>query len=79
MSDKLISKWNTPRTPNTILRREESGNYYSVNRRFFVEKCYTGYDVFQLNSDGLYEYIFSADTLWEVRKGCWYETTDLTR
>ena len=50
-----------------LCRDRKTGNYYSPDKKVFVEKCLKGYDVFVLSGDD-YEYSFSADTLSEIRE-----------
>lgn len=56
-------------------RVKETGDYYSVDKKFFIEKGVKGWNVSELNElltkrfgYNYYEYSFSCDTLKEVRE-----------
>ena len=53
-----------------VLQRDKvTGNYHSPDGKYFIEKCLKGYDVFQVQADGELIYLYSADTLEEIRRG----------
>ena len=49
------------------LVKDGKGNYYSDDRHYFLERCFDGWDVSELLTDGKYDYVFSVDTLKEFR------------
>ena len=59
----------------TLNRDKKTGDYYSVDRKYFIEKGTIGWNVSELNEARskaygyyVYEYIFSCETLREVRE-----------
>ena len=56
-------------------RDKRTGDYYSIDKKFFIEKGTIGWNVSELNEQrtkaygyNVYEYSFSCDTLKEVRE-----------
>lgn len=58
-----------------LIRSKHAGEYYSTDKKFFIEKGTIGWNVSELNEwrtkaygYNVYEYSFSCDTLKEVRE-----------
>lgn len=58
-----------------LTRDKRTGDYYSIDKKFFIEKGTIGWNVSELNENktkvygfDVYEYSFSCDTLKEVRE-----------
>lgn len=58
-----------------LTRDKRTGDYYSIDKKFFIEKGTIGWNVSELNEKrtkaygyNVYEYSFSCDTLKEVRE-----------
>lgn len=58
-----------------LTRDKRTGDYYSIDKKFFIEKGTIGWNVSELNEKetkaygyDVYEYSFSCDTLKEVRE-----------
>ena len=58
-----------------LTRDKKTGDYYSLDKKFFIEKGTIGWNVSELNEARtkaygypIYEYSFSCDTLREVRE-----------
>lgn len=56
-------------------RDKRTGDYYSTDRKYFIEKGTIGWNVYELNEArckeygcNVYEYSFSCETLREVRE-----------
>ena len=56
-------------------RDKRTGNYYSTDRKYFIEKGTIGWNVFEIHEAhskacgcDIYEYSFSCETLREVRE-----------
>lgn len=49
------------------LVKDGNGDYYSVDRLFWLVRCLDGWDVHQRSSVGNYHYVYSVDTLKEFR------------
>ena len=56
-------------------RDKKTGDYYSIDRKYFIEKGTIGWNVSELNEArsnvygyDVYEYSFSCETLREVRE-----------
>lgn len=73
-----------------LTRDKRTGNYYTLDNKFMIDRGTVGWNVHILNSEtyefcGLtfgptYEYSFSCDTLREVRESleCEYNKEDIT-
>ena len=58
-----------------LTRDKRTGDYYSIDKKFFIEKGTIGWNVSELNENktkaygfNVYEHSFSCDTLKEVRE-----------
>lgn len=58
-----------------LTRDKRTGDYYSIDKKFFIEKGTIGWNVSELNEKktkvygyDVYEYSFSCETLREVRE-----------
>ena len=58
-----------------LIRDNRTGDYYSTDRKYFIEKGTVGWNVSELNETrsreygyDVYEYSFSCETLREVRE-----------
>ena len=58
-----------------LIRNKKTGDYYSIDKKFFIEKGTIGWNVSELNEYrskkfgyDVYEYSFSCETLREVRE-----------
>lgn len=58
-----------------LIRDNRTGDYYSTDRKYFIEKGTVGWNVSELNEARskeygyyVYEYSFSCETLREVRE-----------
>lgn len=58
-----------------LIRDARTGDYYSENGKFFIERGTSGWNVSELNEERsnqwcqpVYEYSFTCDTLKEVRE-----------
>ena len=58
-----------------LIRDKRTGDYYSIDKKFFIEKGTIGWNVSELNKYrskrygyDVYEYSFICDTLKEVRE-----------
>lgn len=67
-----------------LIRDKRTGDYYSPDKKFFIEKGTIGWNVSELNEVRsklygfpVYEYSFSCDTLREVRESLSSLDTDI--
>lgn len=58
-----------------LIRNKRTGDYYSIDKKFFIEKDTIGWNASELNEYrskkygyDVYEYSFSCETLKEVRE-----------
>lgn len=50
-----------------LIRDKKSGDYYSADNHYWLERCLSGWDVHEIDGEGRYTYSFSVDTLAEFR------------
>jgi hypothetical protein len=51
-----------------LIRDKRTGDYYSIDRRYKVERGCVGWNVSELDERGWYSYSFTCETLKEVRE-----------
>lgn len=50
-----------------LIRDKKTGDYYSTDNHFWLERCSSGWDVHEIDSEGRYDYSFTVDMLTEFR------------
>ena len=61
--------------PIKLVRDKSTGCYYTENRHFLIEKGSTGWNIYEIESDGLYS-LFPwgfGETLREVKESIYYD------
>lgn len=51
-----------------LIRNKKTGDYYTENLRYKVERGNVGWNVSELDARGWYTYSFSCETLKEVKE-----------
>lgn len=48
-----------------LIRDPKTGDYYSADNHYWLERCLSGWDVHEIDGEGRYAYSFTVDTLTE--------------
>lgn len=51
-----------------LIKNKKTGDYYTENKKYLIEKGSIGWNVSELDPRGWYNYSFSCDTLKEVKE-----------
>ena len=51
-----------------LIRDKKTGDYYTLDKKYHIEKGTTGWNVNELDERNIYKYSFSCDTLKEVKE-----------